>query len=95
MSIICLTRAGTGLGGLAATSAASVHLALGLGVGAGVLDGGSIAVVGVDANEEAAVLGSNTLHIHVTLALRLALLNGVSWDLIGEGEETLTLPQDR
>lgn len=43
------------------------------GVVAAVLDRGGIAVVGVDARERAAVLGSHALDVHVALALGGAL----------------------
>jgi hypothetical protein len=68
-----LTGAGTSLDRLAATSAASVHLALDLCVGANILESCSIAVVGVDAGEFATVNGGNALDVDVTLALRGAV----------------------
>lgn len=68
-----LTRADTGLLGLAATGASSVHLAASLGVGADVLEGSSVAVVGVDAGELTAVLGGGALDVDVALALLAAL----------------------
>ncbi|KAJ8104452.1 hypothetical protein OPT61_g10749 [Boeremia exigua] len=71
-----LTRADTSLCGLAATSAAVVHLALGLRIGADVLEGSSVLVVSVDAGELTAVLSSDTLNVNVALALGRAVSAG-------------------
>lgn len=68
-----LTRAGSGLLGLAATSASSVSLAPGLCIGADVLEGGSVAVVEVNTGELTTVFGGDALHVDVTLALLGAL----------------------
>lgn len=68
-----LTRAGTGLLRLAATGTAVVHLALGLRVGADILEGSSVLVVGVDTGELTTIFGGDTLHVDVALALLGAL----------------------
>ena len=90
-----LARAGTGLLRLAATSAASVHLALGLRVGANVLEGSSVTVVAVDTGQLASFDGSDTLNVDVTLALGRALFIWsvtplTTFLMFG----TLTFPQD-
>lgn len=69
-----LSGAGTCLDGLAAAGTSGVHLARGLGVGADVLEGGSVAVVGVDANNFASVAGGSALDVDVALALTAALI---------------------
>lgn len=76
-----LSGADTRLGGLAATGAAIVHLALDFGIGADVLQSGSIAVVRVDANDFSAVVCCHTLDINVALALRAALPRGIQVSL--------------
>lgn len=68
-----LTRADTGLRRLAATSAASVHLALDLGIGANVLESSGVFVVAVDTRKFTTVCCGNTLNVDITLALRRAL----------------------
>jgi len=72
----CLTGAGTSLGRLAAASTTVVHLALGLGVGADVLQGSSVLVVGVDTSQFTAIDGGDALNVYVTLALLAALFRG-------------------
>lgn len=72
----CLTRADSGLLRLTATSAASVHLALGLGIRADVLEGRSVTVVGVDACEFATVDRGDALNVDVALALLGAVSAG-------------------
>ena len=69
-----LARAGAGLGWLAATGAPSVHLTFDLGVGADVLQGGSVAVVGVDASKFTTVDGSDAFDVDIALALLGALV---------------------
>jgi hypothetical protein len=64
-----LTRAGTSLSRLAATSATGIHLTLDLCVGADIFQGCSVAVIRVDTGEFATVDGSNALDVDVTLAL--------------------------
>jgi len=64
-----LTRAGAGLGRLAAASAAVVHLALDLRVRADILQSGGVAIVAVDTGELATVLSGDTLDVDVALAL--------------------------
>lgn len=68
-----LTRAIPGLDGLAAVGAARVHLARVLSVGADVLEGGGVAVVGVDADDLAAVARGRALDVDVALTLGGAL----------------------
>lgn len=48
-------------------------MALDLGIRANILEGSSIAVVRVDTSELTTIDGSNTLDVHVTLALAGAL----------------------
>lgn len=88
-----LTGAGAGLLGLAATSAASVHLALSLGLGADVLEGRRIFVVGVDTSKLTAILRSDALDVDVALAL-LRALNRRSVPLSLCSGQRLTFPQD-
>lgn len=91
-----LARAGTSLLGLAATSAASVHLAFGLRVGANVLEGSSVAEIAVDTGQFASLGGCDTLNVDVTLALGRALLFGQS-NIPKDSSNmfrALTFPQD-
>lgn len=87
------------LAGLAATSAALVHDTGVLGISADVLEGGSVTVVLVDADNLATVASSNTLDVDVALALGLALMvelvEKLGWFSCLRREGVLTLPQDR
>ena len=58
---------------LAATSTASVHLALGLRISTDVLECGSVLVVAVDTSELATVDSGDALDVNVTGALLGAL----------------------
>jgi hypothetical protein len=68
-----LARAGACLLWLAAASATSVHLALGLRIGTDILEGSSVLVVAVDASQFTTVDRRHTLNVDVALALFGAL----------------------
>lgn len=70
---ISLTRAGTGLLGLTATSATSVHLALGLRIRADILERSSVPVVAVDTSQLTTVDRGHALDVDVALTLLRAL----------------------
>jgi imidazoleglycerol phosphate dehydratase HisB len=67
------------------------------GIVAAVLDGGGIAVVGVDACEHTAVLGHHALDVDVALALGRALFKLLvnQLGMHGGEEGELTFPHER
>lgn len=93
-----LAGAGTDLLGLTATGTAVVEDTGVLGVRADVLEGGSVAELGVDADNITAVAGGHALHVDVALALGLALFGRTH--LLARkkpslSEWGLTLPHER
>lgn len=73
ISVVKLTRANAGLRGLAPSSTTVIHLTLDFRIGAYVLEGRGVTVVGVDTGKFTTVNGSYALDVDVPLALLGAL----------------------